>query len=110
MNPLLDFSGLPRFAEIKPEHVAAAVDAQLADNRALVQKLLAENVQPTWANFVTPLDDAGEKLHRLWGAVSHLNAVMNSAELRDAYNGNLPKVTEYSAEIGQNEKLFARFK
>jgi oligopeptidase A len=110
MNPLLDFSGLPRFTDIKPEHVAAAVDAQLSDNRALIQKLLADTAQPTWQNFVTPLDDAGEKLHRLWGAVSHLNAVMNSAELRDAYNSNLPKVTEYSAEVGQNEKLFARFK
>ncbi len=110
MNPLLDFSGLPRFTDIKPEHVAAAVDTQLAANRALIQTLLSDTAQPTWKNFVTPLDDAGEKLHRLWGAVSHLNAVMNSAELRDAYNANLPKVTEYSAEVGQNEKLFARFK
>jgi oligopeptidase A len=110
MNPLLDFSGLPRFTDIKPEHVAAAVDTQLAENRALIRKLLADTTQPTWQNFATPLDDAGEKLHRLWGAVSHLNAVMNSAELRDAYNANLPKVTEYSAEVSQNEKLFARFK
>jgi oligopeptidase A len=110
MNPLLDFSGLPRFTDIKPEHVATAVDTQLAENRALIQKLLADTTQPTWQNFATPLDDAGEKLHRLWGAVSHLNAVMNSAELRDAYNANLPKVTEYSAEVAQNEKLFARFK
>ncbi|MGB8598127.1 MAG: M3 family metallopeptidase, partial [Burkholderiales bacterium] len=110
MNPLLDFSGLPRFTDIKPEHVAPAVDVQLADNRALIQKLLADTAQPTWQNFVMPFDDAGEKLHRLWGQVSHLNAVMNSAELRDAYNANLPKVTEYSAELSQNEKLFARFK
>ncbi|MEY4729528.1 MAG: oligopeptidase [Pseudomonadota bacterium] len=110
MNPLLDFTGLPRFTDIRSEHVASAVDAQLSDNRALIQKLLSDTTQPTWQNFVTPLDDAGEKLHRLWGAVSHLNAVMNSAELRDAYNSNLPKVTEYSAEVGQNEKLFARFK
>jgi oligopeptidase A len=110
MNPLLDFSGLPRFADIKPEHIAPAVDAQIAENRALIQKLISDSAQPTWQNFVTPLDDAGEKLHRLWGQVSHLNAVMNSAELRDAYNANLPKVTEYSAEVGQNEKLFARFK
>lgn len=110
MNPLLDFTGLPRFTDIRSEHVASAVDAQLSDNRALIQKLLSDTTQPTWQNFVTPLDDASEKLHRLWGAVSHLNAVMNSAELRDAYNSNLPKVTEYSAEVGQNEKLFARFK
>jgi oligopeptidase A len=110
MNPLLDFSGLPRFAEIKPEHITPAVDALLAENRALIEKLLADTAQPTWQNFVVPLDDAGEKLHRAWGQVSHLNGVMNSAALRDAYNANLPKVTEYSAEVGQNEKLFAKFK
>ncbi|MGB9149540.1 MAG: M3 family metallopeptidase [Burkholderiales bacterium] len=107
---MLDFSGLPRFTDIKPEHVAPAVDEQLAENRALIQKLLADTAQPTWQNFVTPLDDAAEKLHRLWGAVSHLNSVMNSPQLRDAYNANLPKVTEYSSEVSQNEKLFARFK
>jgi oligopeptidase A len=110
MNPLLDFSALPRFAEIKPEHITPAVDALLAENRALIKKLLADTAQPTWQNFVMPLDDAGEKLHRAWGQVSHLNGVMNSPALRDAYNANLPKVTEYSAEVGQNEKLFAKFK
>jgi oligopeptidase A len=35
MNPLLDFSGLPRFAEITTEHVTPAVEEQLARNRAL---------------------------------------------------------------------------
>ncbi len=110
MNPLLDFSGLPCFADIQPQHVAPAVDTMLAENRALIQTLLNDTAQPTWQNFVTVLDDAGERLHRAWGQVSHLNAVMNSAELRDAYNANLPKVTEYSAEVGQNEKLFAKFK
>lgn len=42
MNPLLDFSGLPRFAEIKPEHVTPAVDELLSRNRALTAQLLAE--------------------------------------------------------------------
>ena len=110
MNPLLDFSGLPRFADIQPEHVAPAVDALLAENRALVDQLLADPNAPTWESFVLPLDDAGEKLSRAWGQVGHLNAVMNSAALREAYNSNLSKVAQFHAEIGQNQQLYERFK
>jgi oligopeptidase A len=110
MNPLLDFSGLPRFAEIKPEHVTPAVEHLLAENRTLVERLLAETAPPTWDNFMQPLDDANERLSRAWGQVGHLNAVMNSAELREVYNANLPKVTQYYAELGQNIGLFNKVK
>jgi oligopeptidase A len=110
MNPLLDFSGLPRFAEIKPEHVAPAIEQLLAENRALVQRLLADDVPPTWDDFVLPMEDANERMSRAWGPVGHLNAVMNSAPLREAYNATLPKITQYYAELGQNLALFRKFK
>ena len=110
MNPLLDFSGLPRFAEFKPEFVAPAVDRLLAENRAVIERVSGPDVAPTWPDFVRPLEDANERLHRAWGMVGHLNAVMNSPELREVYNGNLPKVTQYYTELGQNERLFAGFK
>ena len=110
MNPLLDFSGLPKFTDFKPEYVAPAVDQLLADNRALVARLAAADVAATWHDFVDPLEDANERLGRAWGVVSHLNAVMNSPELREVYNANLPKVTQYHTELGQHEGLFAKFK
>ncbi len=110
MNPLLDFSGLPRFAEIKSEHVAPAVEQLLTENRALVARLLADTSTPTWDNFMQPLDDANERLSRAWGQVGHLNAVMNSPELREVYNANLPKITQYYAELGQNLDLFNKVK
>jgi len=110
MNPLLDFSGLPRFAEIKPEHVAPAIEQLLDENRALITRLLADDSLPTWDAFVRPMEDANERLSRAWGPVGHLNAVMNSPELRDAYNSTLPKITAYYAELGQNLALFQKFK
>jgi oligopeptidase A len=110
MNPLLDFSGLPRFADIRPEHVAPAVEQLLAENRALVARLLADANAPTWDGFMQPLDDANERLSRAWGQVGHLNAVMNSPELREVYNANLPKVTQYYAELGQNHGLYEKVK
>jgi oligopeptidase A len=110
MNPLLDFSGLPRFAEFKPESVAPAVEQLLAENRALIERVSAAGVPATWRDFVQPLEDANERLHRAWGVVGHLNAVMNSPELRDAYNASLTRVTQYYSELSQHEGLHARFK
>jgi len=110
MNPLLDFSGLPRFSDFKPEHVSPAVDTLLAENRALVQRLAAADVAPTWTDFVEPMEDANERLGRAWGQVGHLNGVMNSPELREVYNANLPKITQYYTEISQHQGLFDKFK
>ncbi len=110
MNPLLDFSGLPRFGDFRTEHVTPAVDTLLAENRALVARHAAADVPATWTEFVEPLEDANERLGRAWGQVGHLNAVMNSPELREAYTANLPKITQYYTEISQHPHLFAKFK
>src|SRR3990172_5784249 len=110
MNPLLDFSGLPRFDAFKPEFVTPAVDELLAPNRALIERVAAPCVALTWDSFVAPLANANEKLHRAWGQVGHLNAVMNSPELREVYNANLPKITQYYTELGQHQGLFEKFK
>lgn len=110
MNPLLDFSGLPRFAEIRPEHVSPAVDQLLAECRAVVEKAVSDPDKPSWAGFVAPLEDVNEKLSRAWGQVSHLHGVLDSPELRDVYNANLPQITLYYAELGQHTGLFAKFK
>ena len=109
-NPLLDFSGLPRFEAFKPEYVSPAIDELLAANRASIAGLIADCSAPTWNNFVAPLESAAERLNRAWGQVSHLNAVMNSPELREVYNANLPKITQYYTELGQNEGLFGKFR
>lgn len=107
-NPLLDFSGLPRFDEIRPEHIAPALDVLLAEAEAAVAT--AETVQPvTWSGFVVPLDDATERLWRAWGQVSHLQGVVNTPELREAYNANLPRITRFGAALGQNRALFRQY-
>jgi oligopeptidase A len=110
MNPLLDFSGLPRYAEFKPSWVTPAVEALLTENRGLIERIAAPGTPATWRDFVQPLEEANERLHRAWGVVGHLNAVMNSPELREAYNANLPKVTQYYTDLGQHPGLYARFK
>ena len=110
MNPLLDFSGLPRFADIRIEHITPAIAQLLAAGRAAVGQARSDATAPTWQNFVQPMEDTNERLSRAWGQVSHLNAVMNSPELREVYNANLPLVTQYFAELAQDQVLFEKFK
>jgi oligopeptidase A len=110
MNPLLDFSGLPRFAEFRPDHVNPALDLLLAQNRELIVRQEADGREPSWENFVAPLDDANERLHRAWGQVAHMNAVMNSPALREAYNANLGRITQYFTVLSQSEALFRKYK
>ena len=107
-NPLLDFAGLPRYADIRHEQVTPAIDLLLAEARAAVAR--AEQAPPAWDQFVAPLEDATERLGRAWGQVSHLHAVLDSPELRAAYNENLPKLTRFWTELGHNEALFAKYR
>jgi oligopeptidase A len=109
-NPLLDFSGLPRFDLIRPEHVTPAIEQLIADARQVVQQLEAPADSVSWDSFVIPLEESTERLGRAWGVVNHLNHVMDTPELRAVYNENQPKVTEFWTELGQNEALFGKYK
>ncbi|MEQ1667087.1 MAG: M3 family metallopeptidase [Sulfuriferula sp.] len=110
MNPLIACTGLPKFELIHAEHVTPAIDSLLEQNALLIKKLLNTTGAPTWSSFVAPMEDANELLSCAWGPISHLNSVMNSDTLREAYNLNLPKITQYYAEMAQNLALYDKFK
>ncbi len=110
INPLLDFSGLPRFDAILPTHVQQAITELLAENRALVNRLADDPIPATWNTFAAPLADGIERLSRAWGIVGHLHSVNDIPEWREAYNQMLPEVSRFYAELGQNLKLFAKYK
>ena len=105
-NPLLDTDQLPRFKDIRPEHVEPAIDALLAENRDLLDKALASGGPYTYDSLVRPLEEANDRLSKAWSPVGHLNSVMNNDSLRAAYNACLPKLSAYATEVGQNEALF----
>ncbi|PBJ83939.1 oligopeptidase A [Lysobacteraceae bacterium NML93-0399] len=107
-NPLLDFSGLPRFDAIEPAHVQPAIDALVTE--ADTALALAGRTQPVgWDSVVVPLEDATERLGRAWNQVGHLNAVVNTPAMREAYNAALPKVTRFFSALGQDQALFAQY-
>jgi len=108
-NPLLTMTGLPPFQHIKAEDVEPAFESLITSNREQVQKLLKNNTDYTWANLIEPLENMDDRLGRMWSPVSHMNSVVNSDALRDAYNNCLPLLSEYSTEMGQNVELYQAY-
>ena len=109
-SPLLELSGLPRFDAIQPAHVEPAVRSLLEALRATVERLQHDPAAPTWDNFVEPMENDSERLGRAWGVAAHMHSVMDTPEWREAYNVMLPEVTRFYAELGQNLKLFEKYK
>ncbi|MBD2682978.1 MULTISPECIES: M3 family metallopeptidase [Nostoc] len=108
-NPLLQGTGLPPFAEIKPERVVPAFNQLLAE---LDQQLVAleANVEPTWEGLVEPLEKLTERLTWSWGAVNHLMGVKNSPELREAHEIIQPEVIQFINKLGQSQPIYNAFK
>ena len=109
-NPLLYLAGLPKFNEIKPEHVSPALDLLLAEGKQIIDVLASNSDAPTWQGFALKLEDLDEKISRTWSQVGHMNAVVNSPELREAYNTNLAKLTDFYSDLAQDERLYAKYK
>jgi len=106
-NPLLEMTGLPPFSQIKPEHVEPAIDTLLAEVREAVNQRLDEYAgKYSWDKLIQPLEDLDDRLGRAWSPVSHMNSVVNSDALREAYNACLPKLSDYATEMGQNRRLY----
>ncbi len=109
-NPLLANSTLPMFSKIQPEHIVPAIDQLLAEARSAVEQHLQATQTYTWENLIEPLENVEDRLNKAWSPVSHMNSVVNSDALRDAYNACLPKLSAYSTEMGQNEALFKAYR
>ncbi|CAG9295447.1 oligopeptidase A [Celerinatantimonas diazotrophica] len=107
-NPLLEAKGLPPFSQIRPEHVKPAVEQVIKDYRNVVEKVVANN-HYSWENFISPLTEVSDRLSKIWSPVSHLNSVMNSEPLREAYESCLPLLSELSTYLGQHAGLYKAY-
>ncbi|WP_017219076.1 oligopeptidase A [Pseudoalteromonas sp. NJ631] len=108
-NPLIGLEGLPPFSKIKPEHIVEALKSAIAHCRETIDTVLAQS-NYTWDNFVLPLEEADDKLSRMWSPVSHMHSVVNSDALRKAYDECLPLISEYSTYSGQHQGLYEAYK
>jgi len=110
-NPLVTFGrGIAAYSEVKPEHIAPAIEYLLKHAQDAVDVAVNANTVPSWDALAEPLEDATESLGRSWGVISHLNSVADTPELRAAYGAMLPKVTAFFSSLGQNLDLYKKFK
>jgi oligopeptidase A len=109
-NPLLTGAPLPAFSAILPEHVEPAVDLVLEQAKQKIVEILSDLKEVSWQSLVQPMEELDASIDKVWSPVSHLNSVMNSNELRLAYNACLPKLSQFGTELGQNEELYKAYK
>ena len=110
LNPLLVGMDAPvDYAAVRPEHIAPAIESLLARARCAVDAAANPSLAAVWETVITPLDDACEPLWRAWSIAAHLNAVINTPALRDAYNEMLGPITEYSTWVGLHEGLYRQY-
>ncbi|MEZ5509883.1 MAG: oligopeptidase A [Gammaproteobacteria bacterium] len=110
-NPLLESHRLPPFSQIRPDQVVPALDTLLSENRARIADIVAHVQQHdvTVDNFLLPFEELNDRLSNAWSPVGHLNGVLNSDALRNAYNACLPKLSEYGTELGQHKGLYQAY-
>jgi oligopeptidase A len=109
-NPLLDLTDLPRFDAIAPEHIEPGINLLLKEADTALETVTRPEFPADWSTMAATLDVATERLGRAWGAVSHLNSVADTPELRAAYNKALPTVTDFWTRLGSDERLYAKYK
>ncbi|MDX1403006.1 MAG: M3 family metallopeptidase [Woeseiaceae bacterium] len=109
-NPLLDTSALPRFDDLKPEHVQPALEKLIAAHRRKLAELLADDTASEFESLVAPLEEMSHELSRVWSPVSHLQGVLDDSQWREAYNAALPLLTEHATELSQNSALFEAYR
>jgi oligopeptidase A len=105
-NPLLTQGLLPTFSDILPEYIEPAIKHVINQNKIELQALLASGQDFTWDSLFLPLENMSDRLYKVWSPVSHLHSVLETEELRAAYNACLPLLTEYHTELMQNEVLY----
>ena len=112
-NPLLNIEALPNFSAIQPADVVPAMESLLAESKSQIESIVKdfqESGSVSYDSLLQPIANIDDRINSVWSPVSHLNAVMNSDELREAYNGCLPLLSEYSTWVGQNKGLYQAYK
>jgi oligopeptidase A len=108
-NPLLENHELPPFSKIETGHIEPAIRQLIERNKRSIDALLASTTTHSWNSLLQPIEDMDDDLAKAWSPVGHLNGVMNSDELRDAYNACLPLLSQYSTWMGQHSGLYEAY-
>jgi oligopeptidase A len=99
---MTDFHG---FYELAPEQFVDEIQAAIADYKLVIAAIKSNHVI-NWMSTIQPLEEAAERLDKVWSMLNHLNAVANTPEIRKVYEQLLPIVTNFSIDVMQDEALY----
>lgn len=112
-STLLDITKLPQFSKIKIQEIEPVIESVIENNNQKLKGLLSQSSLDAntlnWDSINAQLEDMDNKLSRVWSPVSHLNSVLNTEELRHAYDNCLSKLSIYQTEKSQNIDLYKVF-
>ena len=110
-HPFLQNSPLPKWSSFAPECIRDDITLALSkaeDNLQTIRDLNLSEVN--FENTVKALESSTRELDEAWGLIAHLDSVCNSEELRNAHNEMLPAISEFSAKIPLDAKLWEAIK
>ena len=113
-NPLLTESaapfGAPQFDKIADEHYLPAFEAGIAEAKAEIDAIIANQEEPTFENTVEAMEYAGQTLNRVAGVFFNLMEANTSDKMQEIAEQVSPMLTEYSMYVSLNPVLFEKVK
>ena len=113
-NPLLMEStapfGAPQFDKIRNEHYLPAFEAGIAEAKAEIDAIVANEEEPTFANTIEAMEYSGQTLNTVAGIFYNLMEANTSDEMQEIAEKVSPMLTEYSMYVSLNAPLFERVK
>lgn len=100
---------LPLFSKISPTQIVPAIKDAIAHCKEVIDEVVNNSVV-SYQSVVEQLEEADDKLSKMWSPVGHMNSVISSDELREAHDACLPLLSEYSTWVGQHKGLFNLYK
>jgi len=113
-NPFLTESklpyGAPEFDKIKLEHYMPAIEQGIAEGKANIDKIVANEDEPTFRNVIAAMETAAPILGRTTSIFFNLLEADTNDQMQDLAEKISPLLTEYSLYVSLNEKLFEKIK
>ena len=113
-NPLLTEStapfGAPQFDKIENEHYLPAFEAGIAEAKAEIDAIIANEEEPTFENTIEAMEYAGATLNNaamIFYALMEANTNETMQQIAEQLS---PMLTEYEMYVSLNADLFARVK
>ena len=113
-NPLLTESaapfGAPEFDKIENEHYLPAFEAGIAEAKAEIDAIIANEEEPTFENTIEAMEYAGGTLNNVAGIFYALMEANTNETMQAIAEQISPMLTEYSMYVSLNADLFERVK